>query len=238
MDVKKFLWWGNGAAVALVVIAVTVMVVLQGRDGDEPSDRSAAGEQEKEGAEKREEVEIEGQEFEGNGRGTRRFQAAGGLTIFRFSHKGEQNFVLQLGRGEVGNTLIVNAVGEITGSKAMGLEPGPYTVDVTASSDWTLEIEQPRPTSAPSAPQELTGNGQRATSFFRLKAGPANFRMRHQGEGIFAPYLIRANGQPVTLLANEVTRFNGTKQVTVPEDGIYLIDVTATKGAWTIDVSQ
>ncbi|MDQ4149462.1 MAG: hypothetical protein M3164_05650 [Actinomycetota bacterium] len=240
MDVKKFLWWGIGAAVALVVVAVTLIVVLQGRDRGRPDEAAAPGQAGGDGGgEQREQENIDEQTFEGSGRGTPRFRGAGGLTIFRFSHEGRRNFVLTLSRGgATGGTLIVNAVGEFNGSKAMGLEAGDYTVDVTASGPWTLEVEQPRPTSAPSAPQELEGRGQGATSFFRLRAGPANFRMSFQGEGIFAPNLLRADGQTVTLLANELARFNGSKQVNIAENGIYLIDVTATGGNWTIDVSQ
>jgi hypothetical protein len=48
---------------------------------------------------------------------------------------------------------------------------------------------------------------------------------------------VKADGTPVTLLANEVKRYSGSKQIPVPEEGIYLIDVIATD-PWTIDVSQ
>jgi hypothetical protein len=243
VDVKKFVFWGIGGAVALALLAIVVIFALQSGGGER--DTTAQKEEEAPGAAQggQEEAEpprqkVDTQSFEGTERNAEpRFKAAGGLAIFRLTHAGRQNFVVQVGQGANVTSLIVNTVGDFDGSKAVGLAPGDYTMKIRSSGRWTVEIDQPIPGSAPSAPQKLSGDGQTATSFFRLRAGNANFRMGHQADGIFAPYLVKADGTPLTLLANEVKRFSGSKQIVIPEDGVYLIDVTATD-RWTIDVSQ
>jgi hypothetical protein len=240
-DIKKFVWWGIGGAVGLALIAVIVILALQtGQDRRETTagpkaEETPAGEEGKEEPTRR---EVDTQSFEGTERMARpSFKAAGGLAIFRLTHAGRQNFVVLVKQGERIASLVVNTVGPFDGSKAVGLPAGDYTMDIRSSGRWSVEIDQPIPGSAPSAPQKFNGKGQGATSFFRLRAGNANFRMTHQGDGIFAPNLVKADGTPVTLLANEVKRYTGSKQVPVPEDGIYLIDVIATD-PWSIDISQ
>lgn len=241
-DIKKFVWWGIGGAVGLALLAVVVIFALQSGGGgrtdtaEGPKGAEApAGEQGKEEPTRR---EVDTQSFEGTERTARpSFKAAGGLAILRLTHAGRQNFVVLVRQGERIATLVVNTVGPFDGSKAIGLPAGDYTLDIRSSGRWSVEIDQPIPGSAPSAPQKFNGKGQGATSFFRLRAGNASFRMTHQGDGIFAPNLVKADGTPVTLLANEVKRYSGSKQVAVAEDGIYLIDVIATH-PWNIDVSQ
>jgi hypothetical protein len=243
MDIKKFVWWGVGVAAAVVIIAVGIIFVLQSGREEAGEDTSAADQGTSKSTEEDKDapqaVKIDEQTFEGSGRSAKpQFKAAGGLTIFRFTHAGPQNFVLQIAKGSEAGSLLVNTVGNVSGSKAQRLEAGDYTLQISASGKWKVEVEQPRPTSAPSPPQKLSGEGPGATTFFRLKAGNANFRMTYQGGGIFAPSLVKADGQQLTLLANEQAKFNGSKQVAIPEDGIYLIDVLSTKGNWTIDVAQ
>jgi hypothetical protein len=240
-DIKKFVWWGIGGAVALALLFIIAILAFQTGPGREdtasgPERRQTQAREEEQEQPTRREVDT--QSFEGTERTARpSFKAAGGLAIFRLTHAGRQNFVVLVKQGDRIASLVVNTVGPFDGSKAVGLPAGDYTMDIRSSGRWTVEVDQPIPGSAASLPQKFEGKGQGATSFFRLKAGNANFRMTHQGDGIFAPNLVKADGTPVTLLANEVKRYSGSKQVPVPEDGIYLIDVIATD-PWTIDVSQ
>lgn len=132
--------------------------------------------------------------------------------------------------------MLVNAIGKFAGSKALGLAEGTYTLDISTVSKWSVQIDQTVPSSAESPPQKLQGKGQAATNFFSLDDGDVTFRLNHTGTGLFAPNLIRSDGTPVTLLANELGKFNGSKKVQVTK-GIYLVDVQS-KGEWTIDVQQ
>jgi len=60
--------------------------------------------------------------------------------------------------------------------------------------------------------------------------------MTHQGNRNFIVQLLDENGEQVsTSLVNEIGRFDGSKAVRVPRDGVYLFEVQA-DGSWTIQV--
>lgn len=175
------------------------------------------------------------QNFDGKGSKKQTFRAGAGLTIVRLTHDGAANFVVQFGQGG-SQQLLVNEIGKFAGSRALGLTAGTYTLDISTVGTWSVQIDQAVPGSAPSPPQKLQGKGQAATNFFSLKDGAASFQLNHTGSGLFAPSLIKSDGTPVSLLANELGRFTGSKKVVVSK-GIYLVDVMS-KGEWTIDVQQ
>lgn len=245
--ISRFKWILIGAgALILVGIAVTVgvLVGVGGKGGGEEGDNvTAADVPGPEVNEDDQDVDLGGepvqrvgsQNFEGKGTKSQSFKAGAGLTIVRMTHQGAANFVVQIEKGDV-KELLVNEIGKFAGSKAVGLEAGTFTLQIDTIGKWTIQIDQSVPSSADAPPQKLQGKGQAATNFFSLKDGEAIFRLNHSGSGLFAPSLIRSDGTPVTLLANELGKFNGSKEVEV-EKGIYLIDVTS-KGDWTIDVQQ
>jgi len=128
-----------------------------------------------------------------------------GLTIFRMSHDGASNFAIFLLNQETGEQLdlLVNVIGSFDGAKAVGIEvAGNYVLDISADGNWTVTAEQPRPSSAPSAPQSFSGQGQSVSPAFTLEEGLATFRMTHDGTSNFAIFLLDANGQQVELSRN------------------------------------
>ena len=233
---SKFKWYLIGAGVLLLVAIAVTVGLLAANNNEGPvvaaPEPSAAPGQELPRVEK-----VESQEFEGQGSKKQTFKAGGGLTVFTLTHEGSQNFVVQYGTADNQN-LLVNEIGEFSGSKAVGLPVGDYTLDIATRGRWSVNIDQSVPTEAPLPPKKLEGTGATASEFFSLKAGPARFRLTYNGTGLFAPQLINAaDGTVITLLANELSDFRGDKTVEIVADGIYLVDVTA-GGAWTIDVSQ
>ncbi|CAN5877502.1 hypothetical protein BH23ACT12_BH23ACT12_11730 [soil metagenome] len=233
---SNFKWYLIGAGVLLLVAIAVTVGLLAANNNEGPvvaaPEPSAAPGQELPRVEK-----VERQEFEGQGSKKLTFKAGGGLSIFTLTHEGRQNFVVQYGSGE-GQQLLVNEIGNFSGSKAVGLPMGDYTLDIATRGRWTAKIDQSVPTEAPLPPKKLEGTGAEASEFFSLKAGPARFRLTYNGTGLFAPQLINsADGSVITLLANELSDFRGEKTVEIFADGIYLVDVAA-GGTWTIEVSQ
>jgi len=86
------------------------------------------------------------------------FTLASGLTTFHMEHAGSANFIVLL-LDDQGDwvELLVNEIGNFDGSKAIGIDaPGLHLLDIQADGDWTITVEQPTPSSAPSPPQSYT----------------------------------------------------------------------------------
>ena len=119
---------------------------------------------------------------------------------------------------------------------------GVYFVDVSTTSGgaWTLTVSQPvPPPETPFAAQNhrLAGRGDQATSFVRLHRAAVAIRFEHAGTGNFAVTLYDAEtGRPVgPPLAQAMGPFQRTETVSIPREGIYMFDVTATD-AWSITI--
>ena len=86
-------------------------------------------------------------------------------------------------------------------------------------------------------PITLTGSGPEATRPFQLESGLTVIQMKHQGNANFIVDLLDENGASVVPmgLVNEIGPFEGSRAMTVPNDGIYLFWVEA-NGPWTIKI--
>nr|QNO52629.1 hypothetical protein MBLPMMNE_00036 [Methanosarcinales archaeon ANME-1 ERB6] len=168
---------------------------------------------------------------------TSKFSLEKGLSIFRMTHDGDSNFAVWLLDDEGDKVdLLVNEIGEFDGSKAVGIKnQGDYILDISADGGWTITIEQPRPTSAPSVPKTLKGKGQQASEVFYLDKGLARFEMTHSGDSNFAVWLLDDEGDKVDLLVNEIGEFDGSKAVSISKGGIYLLSISA-DGNWEISI--
>jgi hypothetical protein len=133
----------------------------------------------------------------------------------------------------VGGSL-TNETGLAQGSsQAVQTKAGRHTLDVRANGPWTVEIEQPRPSSAPQTTR-FSGNGKAATGLFELSRGQQRFELAHKGNGRFSVQLLDKNGAKVGgKLVDKKGPFDGSRSVQVPKAGIYLLQVEA-NGPWTI----
>jgi hypothetical protein len=87
---------------------------------------------------------------------------------------------------------------------------------------------------APLGAQSFSGTGQQATDLFALPAGLTVFEVEHRANaGSFAVRLLDGDGRLVEEIARGDGRFAGSKAVRIPEQGRYLLDVTAS-GAWVV----
>lgn len=168
---------------------------------------------------------------------SQKFTLEKGLAIFRMTHSGQHNFAIEL-LNDSGQhiDLLVNEIGSFDGARAVGIESkGIYLLDISADGQWSVRIEQPRPSVAQSIPQTFTGKGQQVSEMFRLNKGLAIFKMTHDGSHNFAITLLDRNGKYIELLVNEIGNFDGSKAVRIEKDEIYLLDITA-DGNWSIAI--
>lgn len=91
----------------------------------------------------------------------------------------------------------------------------------------------PTPTRGP-APTPIVysfnGRGDDVVQFFVPKNGLAKFGLIHKGERNFIVELLRADGEYIDLLVNEIGEYEGEK-VTTLEAGNYVLEITA-DGGW------
>ena len=160
-----------------------------------------------------------------------------GLVIFEMTHDGDGYFGVWLFDDEGKRIdLLVNEGGEFDGSKAVGIsESGIYLLDISANGNWTITIEQPRPSTAPPVPKTLNGTGQQASEMFYLDKGLVIFEMTHDGDGYFRIWLLDDEGDLIDLLVSEGGEFDGSKAVGINKAGIYLLDISA-DGNWEISI--
>jgi hypothetical protein len=111
-----------------------------------------------------------------------------------------------------------------------------YLLGVTSSGNWTIHVEQPRPSSAPGVPQTFTGTSNGVPTSFALNTGLASFHMTYQGDSNFIVWLYKSSGEQVELLENEIGTRDDTNAINV-DQGIYWLDVTG-MGSWSITVTQ
>lgn len=160
-----------------------------------------------------------------------------GLSIFDISHDGENNLIVHLldDTGRKASSLF-NEIGPYQGRRGFAIaRAGQYALDVDADGEWTVNIEQPRPKQAPSAPLTLSGKGNSVSGFVQLDKGPHDFVLNSTGQGRFRVLLHDQSGQRVESIASEDSPFTGTKPARVPRSGLYFLNVTS-DGAWTADV--
>jgi hypothetical protein len=84
---------------------------------------------------------------------------------------------------------------------------------------------------------DLSGAGQQASQKFNLEEGLTIFKMTHVGSANFAITLMNSDGERIQLLVNEIGSFNGSKAVSIPKNGEYILDVSAS-GKWTVKIEQ
>jgi len=163
-----------------------------------------------------------------------KFTLQKGLSIFKMTHDGSSNFAITL-LDENGQrvALLVNEIGSFDGSKAERIKiEGTYVLDISADGNWVITIEQPRPSTAPEI-TSFSGKTQEVTQLFSLSKGLKTFKMKHSGDGNFAPILLDKDGNRIELLANEIGVFDGSKAVGIASSGIYVLDVSA-DGNWEL----
>lgn len=66
-----------------------------------------------------------------------------------------------------------------------------------------------------------------------LIEGTATFEIEHEGDSTFTASLLDPDGTLVDVLANVTGNYRGTKTITAPKTGSYILDVKTT-GRWSV----
>jgi hypothetical protein len=200
------------------------------------------------------------------------FELEPGLAIATMTHYGEGDFVVTLlstnqeetertpgpiefsggpndEPNDESNTEVAIALADETGpvqvSRAVNAPvEGRHVLDVKADGPWEVEVEQPRPSSAPTM-TSFSGGDDAATPFFWLSGGLKTITMNTQGKGLSAVSLLDKDGNVVNFSSvSEGYDQSGpslpataSATVDVPQDGIYLFDVRS-DGLWKIEIAE
>ncbi|MEX2587289.1 MAG: hypothetical protein WD602_04755 [Actinomycetota bacterium] len=237
--ISKFRWVLVGGGLFILVGIIVLVAVLASGSGDS-TDVAGDAPVDASGSPVAPIERVDRQEFSGEGDTKENFKAGGGLTLLRFTHSGGSatNFIVTLSQDGQMIDQVVNAIGDYEGTRAVPLPVGDYVMEVRpGAGEWTAQIDQSVPEDAPAPPAEFSGSGQSATEFFKLEAGSADFRLRHEGQGVFIPGLVRSDGTRAGSIVNESGDFSSRVTVNIKAAGIYLVDVLA-NGDWEIEVTQ
>jgi hypothetical protein len=164
------------------------------------------------------------------------FELEQGLVVFHMEYQGSDEFsAILMSPDGVTMKRLTDSTGPLTGSQAVGVSGGQYTIQVQASGGWTIGIDESVPTEVSYPPQTWSGAGPFATPFFQTGGGPLLVRMEYQGWGPFVVTVMEIGGNSVALLANEWGSFEGSTVVSLRSEVTYLLNVEA-EGDWSITV--
>jgi len=152
------------------------------------------------------------------------------------THSGNSNFIVYILDSD-GETVdyIANEIGVFEGKAAVEIEiKGNYLLNVTADSNWEINIEQPRNLAGTHTPLTINGQG-RDVKTFSVNKGLAIFNMTHNGSSNFIIELLNSEGSVEDYLVNEIGIFEGSTAVNIPETGVYLLNINA-DGGWEVSI--
>lgn len=115
----------------------------------------------------------------------------------------------------------------VTAISVRGNDPGRQTPAPTPPYQSRSKLE----------PIALSGKGHQTSTKFALQSGLSTFEISHDGENNLIVHLLDDAGHKVSLLFNEIGRYQGRRGVAIPHTGQYTVDVNA-DGHWTIDIEQ
>jgi hypothetical protein len=197
---------------------------------------------------------------------TNSFDLQAGLAIVEMTHQGEGDFVVDLlpseqegtanaperieffgdqnGGSEVGSALaLADEKGSADISRAVNIsDAGKHVFDVKADGPWTIQVEQPHPSSAPE-PAKFSGDDDTATPLFQLSSGLKEITATNPAGGKLDISLLDEDGSEVGRIPEdkagqaEDPPATLSSTIDIQEAGIYLFDVRA-DSLWTVEISD
>jgi len=172
------------------------------------------------------------------------FSTSGTLTMIRFVHEGESNFIVETDPVDVSGVdegrPIINQIGSLEGAIAWPARPGEWRLDVKADGPWDLTVAEPLPPAEEirTVPVGARGTGPAVVGPVEL-AGSTVLSATHDGEENFIVRVFpddATDRQDGVVAINEIGSYDGETIVDVPET-IYWIDVDA-DGDWTLEFAK
>jgi hypothetical protein len=147
---------------------------------------------------------------------------------------GAANFaVWALGESGEKQALLVNTIGNYTGTVLFDQKTGEHSVamDVEADGAWTIEIKPVTAAFKWDGKKALVGAGDDVAILNPASSGLKSATITHQGDGNFAVW---AYGPSTDLLVNTIGP--GSEETLMP-DGTFLLQISA-DGPWTISAPK
>ena len=153
--------------------------------------------------------------------------------IATFTHDGETNFAVQsLAENAAPIDLMVNAIGDYSGTTLFNQNEGDTTaaLQVDADGAWTVVIDPATSAPAWDRASPLMGTGDAVYRVVPPSSGLVTVTLTHEGDENFAVSAYPEGGGFPDLLANEIGAFTGE---TVLPDGTWLLEIVA-DGTWSL----
>jgi hypothetical protein len=176
--------------------------------------------------------------FSGKGdQASSKFELQAGLSTWQITHAGRSNVKISLLKGDGKEIdMPLNEIGKFNGTLVVHVaKAGEYLLNVRADGKWTVTIEQPRPADASAKPLTHKGKGPGVTPFVTLPKGLNVFKATHAGDGVFRVKLYDREGNLIEQVAAAIGAYDGSKAVTIEEEGTYLVGVYA-NGDWSLKI--
>jgi hypothetical protein len=168
----------------------------------------------------------------GRGDSVQRFTIpASSAAIVTLSHRGSSNFIVEsLDTSGGTNDLLVNTIGNYSGTRFMDTSAGEHSsaLEIQADGPWTITIKHPTKARSWSGSGALSGNGDDVVRVSPTVSGFTAVTLSHSGDSNFIVTSYANDG--TDLVVNEIGSYRGSK--TLPS-GTYAIEVEA-DGSWSI----
>ena len=160
-----------------------------------------------------------------------------GLLVVGATHRGDGHFAVEVvGSGGDFRELVVNTIGFYVGGRVMPVRSVSHQIQIIASGEWELLLEQPDADGAVAPPITREGAGDLVLGPFLLSTGPSHATMSYQGASNFLMTLLAVDGTHRSLLANAIGEYQGTTTMRLRQNGVYFVDVRA-DGHWALSIA-
>lgn len=181
--------------------------------------------------------------FQGSGEGaTENFRLLPGLAEFHFAHPADTPFAFFLLNLQGDHlALLANSTTAVTGTQVFSVKTaGEYHLHVIARDDWTVSVAQPGAQALAARATSITslqGDAPSISAPMRLAAGPLRVAWTHRGVLAFELVLWHPDGRRAVEIVRTTGDAQGEKTITVPADGVYVLNITA-DGPWTVSLAS
>jgi hypothetical protein len=239
--------WGRIALVVGAVVIGAIVIASLGQDDDpdaSPSQVAGASQPDEPEASRTPEpvsdpapTPTPGPAFEdisltGTGDSVPSFEIPeGAAAIAQVTHDGSSNFaVVSLAADGSDNDLLVNVIGNYSGTVLFDESSGVHSValEITADGAWTIVIKPVTSARSWDSASALNGSGDDVVQVNPQTSGLVTVAIQHTGESNFAVIGYSSSGSD--LMVNEIGSYAGEVPMA---SGTILLEVTA-DGSWTI----
>ena len=160
-----------------------------------------------------------------------------GLLVVGATHRGDGHFAVEvLGPEGDPRELIVNTLGFYAGGRVLPVRSGSHQIQIAASGEWELLLEQPVADGAMAPPITREGAGDLVLGPFLLSTQLGHATMSYRGTSNFLMTLLAVDGTHRSILANEIGQYQGTTAMHLRQNGVYFVDVHA-DGEWALSIA-